>query len=37
MRYRVTNATTLSCAQAMVEAIRMARDSDLGVVALQDL
>jgi carbamoyl-phosphate synthase large subunit len=37
VRYRVTNATTLSCAQAMVEAIRTARESDIGVVALQDL
>ncbi|MCH4181083.1 MAG: carbamoyl-phosphate synthase large subunit [Atopobiaceae bacterium] len=37
VRYRVTNATTLSCAQAMVEAIRTAREGDLDVVALQDL
>ena len=37
VRYRVTNATTLSCAQAMTEAIRMARENELGVVALQDL
>jgi hypothetical protein len=29
--------TTLSTAQAMVEAIRTARENDLGVCALQDL
>ena len=37
VRYRVTNATTLACAQAMVEAIRTAREGDLEPVALQDL
>jgi carbamoyl-phosphate synthase large subunit len=37
VRYRVTNVTTLSTAQAMVEAIRTARENDLGVCALQDL
>jgi hypothetical protein len=33
----VTNCTTLSQAQAMVEAIERAREGSLGVVALQDL
>ncbi len=37
VRYRITNVTTLSGAQAMVEAIRTARDSDMEVFALQDL
>jgi carbamoyl-phosphate synthase large subunit len=35
--HRVTNCTTLSQAQAMVEAIERAREGSLGVVALQDL
>ena len=37
VRYRVTNVTTLPGAQAMVEAIRTAREGKLDVVALQDL
>jgi carbamoyl-phosphate synthase large subunit len=37
VRHRVTNATTLSGAQAMVEAIRMAREGEMEVFALQDL
>ena len=37
VRYRVTNVTTLPGAQAMVEAIRIARGGSLGVRALQDL
>ena len=37
VRYRVTNCTTLATAQAMVEAIRTAREDTLDVVALQDL
>ena len=37
VRYRVTNSTTLSGAQSMVEAMRTVREGDLGVIALQDL
>ncbi len=37
VRHHVTNVTTLPGAQAMVEAIRTARDGKLDVVALQDL
>lgn len=37
VRYRVTNATTLAGAQAMTEAIRIARTGNLEPVALQDL
>ena len=37
VHHRVTNCTTLSQAQAMVEAIEQARMGSLGVVALQDL
>ena len=37
VRYHVTSATTLAGAQAMVEAIRTAREGDLEPVALQDL
>ena len=37
VHHHVTNVTTLPGAQAMVEAIRTARDGKLDVVALQDL
>jgi carbamoyl-phosphate synthase large subunit len=37
VRYRVTNVTTLSTAQAMVEAIHTVREGELDVRALQDL